>query len=83
MPKDVLSAFPRDSFLGVEGQNREDSGPLCWMPSSGARVPLSVYGCPHRLAAGSVDSPIGKLRAILKASEILLLLCECGNTLSA
>ena len=32
-----------NSFLGVEGQNQEDLGPLCWMPSSEVERPISRW----------------------------------------
>ena len=64
-PKLVLSASPRDllRFLIWKDQNGKTQvhAPTC--PRRG-NMGLSSCHCPTRLAAGSVDSMLGKLRAI-------------------
>lgn len=67
-PKDLQSAIPRDiiAFLVWKDQGGRTvvHNPTC--PNLG-KTKLGTCGCPKRLAFGTVDSLIGKLRAVFSS----------------
>ena len=70
MPKDLMSASPHDlvCFLVWKDKTRKTQIYSVGCPRRGLGYP-SQCGCPHRLAVGSVDSLIDKLRAIFKEND--------------
>lgn len=65
-----MSASPQDlvRFLVWKDKTGKTQVHSVGCPHRGLQGP-SQCGCPHRLAAGSVDSLIGKLRAIFKEND--------------
>ena len=70
MPKDQMSASPHDlvRFLVWKDKSGKTQVNAVGCPRRGLTCPFQC-GCPYRLAAGSVDSLIGKLRAIFKEND--------------
>ena len=70
MPKDLMSASPHDlvRFLVWKDKSGKTQVHAVGCPRRGLTC-HSQCDCPHRLAAGSVDSLIGKLRAIFKEND--------------
>ncbi|KAK3753769.1 hypothetical protein QZH41_003888 [Actinostola sp. cb2023] len=70
IPKDLMSATPHDlvRFLVWKDKTGKTQVHPLGCPHRGLKGPF-LCGCPLRLAAGSVDSLIGKLRAIFKEND--------------
>lgn len=70
MPKDLMSASPRDlvRFLVWKDKSGKTQVHAVGCPHCGLTCP-SQCGCPHWLAAGSIDSLTGKLKTIFKEND--------------